>query len=131
MSTGEVSVVAIDDPFLMKFPGWVREKSDDGEYARCPKCGRLIKISKKSSSGVKYHQKSCGKRKRSDPSKTGNKENQAECREALYQFVAHSGVPLCTVENEYFKRLLRKARRSLSNKPEYRRVVEKQPFELS
>ncbi|EER07731.1 hypothetical protein Pmar_PMAR029020 [Perkinsus marinus ATCC 50983] len=102
MSTGEVSVVAIDDPFLMKFPGWVREKSDDGEYARCPKCGRLIKISKKSSSGVKYHQESCGKRKRSDPSKTGNKENQAE-----------------------------KARRSLSNKPEYRRVVEKQPFELS
>ncbi|KAF4751420.1 hypothetical protein FOZ62_026930, partial [Perkinsus olseni] len=105
MSTDEVSVLA--DPLLTKYPGWVRETRDDGQYARCPKCGRLIKISKKSLSGVKYHQDTCGKRKRSDPTKTGNKDNQAECREALYQFVAHSGVPLCTVENEYFKHLLR------------------------
>ncbi|KAF4683099.1 hypothetical protein FOZ60_009616 [Perkinsus olseni] len=105
MSTDEVSVLA--DPLLTKYPGWVRETRDDGQYARCPKCGRLIKISKKSLTGVKYHQDTCGKRKRSDPTKTGNKDNQAECREALYQFVAHSGVPLCTVENEYFKHLLR------------------------
>ncbi|KAF4658847.1 hypothetical protein FOL46_006812 [Perkinsus olseni] len=127
---------SLDDKISCEFPEWKRVTGDkNDEFGLCPRCGRKIKISKQSLSGVRKHDKLCSENSLKSNGRGKKRPHSADIQAAFdasfLEYVVHSGAVLKTADDKYFRAMIQCLNGCASHVPkgphQPRSVVEKFP----
>ncbi|KAF4738613.1 hypothetical protein FOZ62_018791 [Perkinsus olseni] len=102
---------SLDDKISCEFPEWKRVTDDkNDEFGLCPRCGRKIKISKQSLSGVRKHDKLCSENFLKSNGRGKKRPHSADIQAAFdasfLKYVVHSDAVLKTADDKHFRAMI-------------------------